>query len=277
MAYGFHDYGMPVSGFVSNYQNIGYSFMNNFRKQHVTSDRMIVWGAGVHNHDEFVDAVSPYFKHLDAAKGPARKASQYIGGEHREINESPATHVSLSFQGFSRKQSEAYVAYVLKYAFGVTGQTTQGRAFTHFHAKFPELLYIEPHHATFEDSGNFRIDFAAPNAKIGEICDQVVQELQGLAESLTEEEVARGRAFFYRDSFARLQSASARMIKTTKDFSQTGKIETLEEMGRKIHAVSLQSAKDAAGKILKSPVTLVVIGGNPHAVPSADAIQARLQ
>lgn len=180
---------------------------------------MIVWGAGVVNHEEFVSAVTPYFQVLDGGKGPARKAAKYIGGEHRELNESPVTHVSLSFQGFSRKQNEAYAAYVLKYAFGVTGQTTQGRAYTSFHARFPELLYIEPHHATFEDSGNFRINFAAPNGKIGEISEAVLKELSELGGSITEEEVSRGKAFFLRDSFDRIQDTNERMIKITKDFS----------------------------------------------------------
>ena len=97
LAYGNTGLGMPLPGFHSKYQNIGYSHMNSFRRDVITPDRMILVGGSVYNHDEFVDTLTPYFQFLTPKAPAPRTQSAYLGGEIRELTESSNTHIHLSF------------------------------------------------------------------------------------------------------------------------------------------------------------------------------------
>lgn len=61
--------------------------MNEFRRQHITPNRIIVMASGINNHDEFVEAVRPYFEVVQARSAPEREQSKYIGGEWKEMDE----------------------------------------------------------------------------------------------------------------------------------------------------------------------------------------------
>ena len=275
-AYGHTGFGMPLSGFESNFQNLGYSTLNSFRKTHVTPDRIIVWGAGIQSHQEFVEAVSPYFRHLEAGKGKTREPSRYIGGEYRELADSPLTHVSLSFHGLPRSNEDVNAAYVLKYIIGKSNSGECNRAFTHFHQKYKGLVYVDPHHCTFEDTGNFRINFAAANENIGEVCDGVVKEIQDLA-NITEEEVARARNWLAIEAIRKFYNPGTRVLKSALTHAHLNVLKTTSEFVKEINDVSLKRVKDTAAKMFKTFPTVVVIGGNTHAVPSAEKLHSKLR
>jgi hypothetical protein len=58
---------------------------------------MLIVAGGVYNHDEFVDTMTPYFQYLTPKTPIKRTASQYIGGEVRELTESEDTWIHLGF------------------------------------------------------------------------------------------------------------------------------------------------------------------------------------
>jgi len=275
-AYGYNGYGMPLEGLQSNFQNIGFYYMNQFRKQYITPDRMVVWGAGINNHEEFVDTMTPYFGTLDAAKAPERAPSKYLGGEFREILDSELTHVSLGFHGFGRNDKDVVAAYVLKYLIGTTGTGIQNRAYTRFHEKYPWIAYVDPHHATFEDTGNFRINLAVPHGKTGELSELLVKELQDL-QNVTEEEVQRAKNKFKRVTAEKLENTVSCMNKTTNDFMQTGKLLSEEDNLKMIDAVTTDQVKNAAKKMLQSYPTLVVLGRDTHGIYTADKFHSNLK
>lgn len=274
-AYGFTGYGMPLAGFEANFQNLGYYYLNSFRKNVMTPDRMLVWGAGIQNHQEFLDTVSPYFQTLDPVKGSPRAPSKYVGGDYKELTDSPLTHVSLSFHGLPRTNPDVNAAYVLKYIIGKSNTGLHNRAFTHFHQKYKGLLYIDPHHTTFEDTGNFRINFAAANENIGEICDGIIKEIQDLA-NITEEEVVRARTFLAREAVKKFLNPTARVQKSVTTLAQTNKLSSTDEFIKEVEDVTLKRVKDTAAKMFKTFPTVVVIGGNTHAVPNAQSFHNKL-
>ena len=275
-AYGLTGFGMPLSGFESNFQNIGYYYMNQFRKNYITADRILVWGAGIQSHQEFVDAVTPYYQHLDATKAKPRTPSKYIGGDARELVDSPVTHVSLSFHGLSRLHPDVNALYVLKYIIGKSNTGLFNRAFTHFHQKYAGLVYIDPHHTTFEDTGNFRINFAATNEKIGEVSHGIVKEIQDFA-NITEEEFKRAKTYLAQEAVKKFYHPGNRVNKSVNVLSHTQKLNSTAEFIKEVEDVTLARVKEAAAKVFKTYPTVVVIGGNTHAVPTAESFHSKLR
>ena len=276
VAYGYTGLGMPLSGFESNFQNIGFYYMNSFRKNYITADRIIVWGAGIQSHQEFVDTVTPYYQLLDNTKGKPRAPPKYVGGDYRELTDSELTHVSLSFHGPSRKNSDIYAAVVLKNLIGKSNTGLFNRSYTHFHQKYKELAYLEPDLAVFEDTGNFRINFAAPNDKIGEISEGIIKEIHDLS-NITEEEVERSKKQLSRVLISKWLNPKVRVSKSVSTLAQTGKLNSTNDFLKEIENVTLEKVKNSASAIFKTFPTVVVIGGNTHAVPNASAFHNKLK
>ena len=57
-AYGLQGLGMPVLGLPSNVEYLNAYTLQNFQIENITSNKIIVGGANVENHNEFVEAVN---------------------------------------------------------------------------------------------------------------------------------------------------------------------------------------------------------------------------
>ncbi|OMJ75208.1 hypothetical protein SteCoe_25721 [Stentor coeruleus] len=275
-AYGFKGYGMPLSGFESNFQNLGHYYMNQWRKHHATPDRMTVWGAGVKNHAEFVDTVTPYFVHLEPSKAKPREASKYLGGDHKEICDSSLTHVSFSFQGPSRVDKNLASAFVLKYILGNNNSGLHSRAYKNFAQKYSGIEAFETDHEAFADTGNFRINLAIHNDKTKEVCEGFTKEFLDLA-NVTDEEVTRAKNLLINTSLRKSAETGRRTKKSVQGLAYTGKLSDISEFVKEVEAVTKDSIKQVVEGMRKSRPTVVALGGSVHDVPNADSLHSKLR
>ena len=284
-AYGLTGLGLPLVGFQSGYQNIGYTHMNNFRSTHMTPERMIVCAAGVDSHQDFVNAARPYFEHLDNKKAPPRKPAVYKGGEIRHICESDLTYMSLSFEGVPWGSPDLATIQVLRTAIGDGGGFSAGgpgkgmhsRAYTHILSKYPFIDSIQAVNHSFTDSGVFGINLIGLNAYCGYMTEALVKELTALA-SLSDVEVNRAKNLLKNSILLTLEKTESRLEDTVKGLVMFGKIpEEKHYYLQMIDAVTPDMVRKLVQKILKSPPSLVVFGGDTHAVPSVDKIASRFK
>jgi predicted Zn-dependent peptidase len=274
VAYGHKGLGMPLFGVQSNFQNLGFSHLNAFRKEHATPDRMVVYGGGILNHSEFVNAVSPYFKQLKADKGPAREKTQYLGGEFREHCESPLTTVALHFEG--AKASNQLPQLVAQTLIGSTGDRALSRAQTHFHSNYPWLHSVQADTSAYSDSGLFGLVVQFPGNKGAEAADLISQQLTSLA-AVDAAEVERAKKALIMSLLESHEDTTLRLRQIMKSAAVSGKVYSLEEAVSAIQQVTADQVKQFIAKALKSPPTLVVLGGDNHAVPSADKFAQRFK
>lgn len=161
LAYGPKGLGMPLNGYQSKFQNVGMRAMNEFRRQHVTPGRVIVMASGINNHDEFVEAVRPYFEVVGTRSAPEREKSKYIGGEWKEMDEGDSTAVHISFQGVSQNHELATASHVLKALVGNSCKNSgcaSTRSYSHLVQKYPYVKSVQTLIKTFTDSGNFGLN-----------------------------------------------------------------------------------------------------------------------
>lgn len=69
--------------------------------ENITPNRIIVSGAGIESHEEFVELVNSKLSYMPAvdAKSNLREKSAYEGGEIRVLSESNSANVALVFEG----------------------------------------------------------------------------------------------------------------------------------------------------------------------------------
>lgn len=90
-AFGYNTLGMPKLGTHGGVDNIDARSLQQFMMENITPKKCLIVGAGVHNHNEFVDLVKerigeilPVPEHVYE-----RTPASYIGGEYRTWAESP--------------------------------------------------------------------------------------------------------------------------------------------------------------------------------------------
>lgn len=98
-AYGLKGLGLPLKGLAGNISNLSHYTLQKFQLENITPNKIYVCGAGIENHGEFVDLVSEKLGHIPAVTGGSRSrsASEYHGGEVRNLNESSGLDLALAF------------------------------------------------------------------------------------------------------------------------------------------------------------------------------------
>lgn len=279
-AYGLKDLGMPLAGFHSKFQNIGYTHLNHFREHFATPDRMVVMGLGINNHEEFVAAVTPYFQHLSPVKFHARPKAQYVGGELRSMSDEQQTTIHLGFQapGVNDAVEESSMKVLTKLLGTSCTKSAPGthRAYTHFIQKYPFISSLTQNFALFSDSANFGVNVSGSSDKAGKLADALISELQDLTK-VSDQEVERAKKATSLYAAQLFTSPSVRMEKYSNLLWWSGKPRSLEQVMGNMGQVTGESVRAVAQKVLQSAPTLIVQGGNTHEVPSADKVQARLK
>lgn len=276
VAYGNKGLGMPLSGFESNFQNIGHYYMNQWRKYHVTPDRMIVWGAGIKSHNEFVETVYPYFSTLDAIKGKPREATKYIGGDHRELNDEKLTTVSFSLQGPDASSGKYCVALILQYILGSTGSGQGARVNSSLHQKVPGFTKIETEYAGFSDTGNLKINFAVKNEQVKEACEALTKELLDIG-NLTDAEVVRAQKLLTNDVLRKSECPKSRLVLSTQQLARKNELFSVDSILPYLASVTKEDIKALVDSLRKSRPTVVAIGGNVHDVPTSEGFHSKLR
>jgi predicted Zn-dependent peptidase len=105
-AFGRRNLGMPIHGFRSNVNYLSAYVIQKFQAAVLNPERIIIAGAGVEAHEEFVDVVSQKLAStILPAKSSEREVAKYVGGEVRNLTEANNIHVVLAFEGANHANS----------------------------------------------------------------------------------------------------------------------------------------------------------------------------
>lgn len=264
LAYGTKGVGLPVEGYQSNFQNIGHRAMQEFRRTHVTPDRMMVLATGVDSHEEFVNSVLPYFDVLDNVPAPTREPSQYIGGELRQMDEGHDTFLHLSFKGAGMDTPLFVAQHVLATILGNSNSDSLCRAKTHAMAQHSCLSSFHTSHKCFTDAGNWGVTGVA-HEEGAQLTEALVQQLNDLR-NVSEAELTAAKNQCKVKYLLKQQNPLEHLKSVAlKSYFLGGQDSFLDMVDR----VTLDDLQNLVGQSLSSPLTCMVLGGDTHDVPSA--------
>ena len=277
-AYGATGLGMPLCGYHSQFQSIGYSHLNQFRKQNATPDRMIIMAAGINDHDEFVQAVTPYFKHISPVTA-CRAPAKYLGGELKSVSDEAITTVHMSFHGPPAGAQSIFPLIILRHLVGnanTTSPPTATRAYTHFLQKYPFIRSLKYCYSGFTDSSNWGLNLSGPSSHSSQLASALSTELLDLT-NVTDSEVARAKKRFQAWICSNFTSAEYRLYKYAMGLRFEGEPRTLPYILEMSGKVTTAEVREMAGKLLGSELTMIVQGGGALQVPSRANVQSRFK
>jgi len=215
-AFGLRGVGLPLKGLKGNVGNLSSYVLQQFQLQNISPNKIFVSAAGIDNHQEFVDLVTHKLGHIPAgSSSKSREATQYQGGEVRNLTEDNSITVALYFQGANWNSSDFW-------ALQLANTLLNG---TRLRTLLSKKSYLDAGSAlntNFTDSGlfGFRLSGAASNAQT--ILDDTISSLKGVATSVSADELTRAKNILKTNTLLRLERQTERLEEIVKSIGTFG-------------------------------------------------------
>jgi predicted Zn-dependent peptidase len=167
-------------------------------------------------------------------------------------------HICLGTSAFSRRDPE-------RFAFGVVNSVLGGgmssRLFQEVREKRGLAYSVYSYHSMFAETGLFCAYAGTTPSKAEEVLDIMRGQVEAMAEGgLTDDELARAKGHMKGSLVLALEDTSGRMSRIGKSEISHGESLSVDEVLRRIDAVTREEAEAAAGKVFTRPMAVTVVG-----------------
>lgn len=212
-------------------------------------------------------------------------ASEYQGGIKLVESESEFTHVALGFNPGSWHSDDLIDICTLHFLLGGGGSFSAGGPGKGMYSRL-YLNVLNQHfwvdsaiafNSLYEDAGLFGIYGSCVPSEAGKLVDVFSEELLKLKNgTLGAEEVSRAKNQLKSSMMMKLESRQVLFEDIGRQLLTYKKRETPEQLCQKVDAVTPDSLKKAAAKMLKTKPTVAAFG-NISTIPKYDEIVKRFQ
>ena len=157
----------------------------------------------------------------------------------------------------------------------ILGGGMSSRLFQEIREKRGLVYSIYSYLTPFDDGGLFGIYAGTDPEKINELVPVVCDQLASIADTITDEEVARAKAQLLAGVLMSLESSMARTEFWANNLLIFGTPPTVETVLARIEAIDHAGIRDAAATVLSGSPTMAAMG-KLHDLESLDKIRARL-
>ena len=246
----------------------------------------MILGSGVKNHTEFVNLAKERLGELLPVPEHQyeRTPAQYIGGEFRNWTETPNTSITVAFEGANWSSGDQPVFQVMASLLGSTdalrrgraGHGTLARAITHLGQQHSFVDRAHVTNAHFSDSGLFGLTVEGPGSHSQEIMEVLVEELNGLRDSVSDEELVRAKNRLKMNILTELEHRGNRLEEIGRNYLAFGGDLTFHQYTDRVDAVTSSDINDLASKFLATKPTILVQGSAINVVPTITDVQKQL-
>ncbi|MEW5866377.1 MAG: pitrilysin family protein, partial [Bacillota bacterium] len=237
---------------------------------------IVVSVAGKVSRQEVKDAVAGQFasktgeRHRIFAPAVERTEGPAVKVEKRETKQA---NLALGLSGYERLHPRRYVLELLNV---VLGWGMSSRLFQEVRVRRSLAYSVGSQYSAYLDTGIMRV-YAGVDPKNGPSAVQVILEqlVRMRDEEVSEEELRKAKDF-YRGSLAlRLEDTLNLALRNGEHMVLTGKIIPVEEIMRKVEAVTAQDIADVAGELFKKEkLSLAAVGPFENEDEMAGALHA---
>jgi predicted Zn-dependent peptidase len=261
--FGGHPLGRPVLGTVDSITAIQRDAIARYWRRHYAPGNLVVAAAGSLEHDQVVELVADAFGQSEDGEpiGPreGRREPRVHGGVAVRRKPTEQAHVVLGGRGLSRADPRRFALGVLNVAFG---GGVSSRLFQEVREKRGLVYSIYSYAAQYTETGSFSVYAGAAPKRIHDVLAIVRDELERVvADGLTEAELERGKGHLEGSLVLGMEDTSGRMTRLGKSELIHGEILSVDEVIRRVDAVTDADVRAVAKEVLGSgPRALALIG-----------------
>jgi predicted Zn-dependent peptidase len=200
-------------------------------------------------HSEIVDLAARHFANVPKGSAPVGERAQYGGRDNRVADDLEQVHVTYAFPGVASADDDIIAAQVYVTALG-GGMSS--RLFQEAREKRGLCYSIYAFAHAFTDGGLVGVYAGTGETEAGEISAVVAGEMAALAETASENEVARARAQLKSGLLMGLERPAARAEQIASQLLAYGRVLTIEELTARLDAVDASVVRRFGQRVMES-------------------------
>jgi predicted Zn-dependent peptidase len=273
-AWGATPLGRPVAGTVGSIQSLTRAQIARYYRSRYAPENMVVAVTGNVDHAAVVRSVRKAFSRANfladtsARPQPVRRAERTrhtAAGQVVVNRQFEQANLVLGVDGLVRTDDRRYALGVLNAALG---GGTSSRLFQEVRERRGLAYSVYSYAAHYSDAGAFAVSVGCLPGRVNDVLDVVRHELGRVAEhGITAEEVDRGKGQLRGGLVLGLEDSVSRMARLGKAELLYDELPSIDEVIRRVDAVTRDDVATLAHDLLTQRQTLAVVGPF-DAVPS---------
>ncbi|MGH3508734.1 MAG: M16 family metallopeptidase [Nocardioidaceae bacterium] len=263
-AWGTSPLGRPIAGTVETIAALTTEQIRRYYRGRYRPQNIVVSAAGNIDHGAVVRLVRKAFASFlgtDEAPAPARRgerARSTATGEALLTRPFEQVNLMLGVNGMVRTDDRRYALGVLN---AVLGGGTSSRLFQEVRERRGLAYSVYSFAAHYADAGMFAVAAGCLPGKLADVLTVVRRELALLAEDgITDEELERGKGQLRGGVVLGLEDSASRMSRIAKADLLYDELLSLDEVIRRVDAVTVDDVHTLAKRLFSQRQTLAVVG-----------------
>ncbi|RCG32517.1 insulinase family protein [Sphaerisporangium album] len=264
--YGDVPLGRPILGSVESINTLSRDRIAEYYQSYYLPPHTVVSVCGNVSHERVVELVATAYERAGALGGTAQPVAPRLSGEGAaprsgvRLVDRPTEQANLVLgtTALSRTDDRRFALGVLNAALG-GGMSS--RLFQEIREKRGLAYSAYSYTTQYADTGQFGVYVGCLPGKIDDVLKICREEISRVvAESITEEEIARGKGQMRGGLVLGLEDTGSRMSRIGKSELVYDTLMSVDEVLARIEAVTPEEVDAIAREILSQPMTLAVIG-----------------
>jgi predicted Zn-dependent peptidase len=274
--FGGHALARPILGLEPSMMAFDREGLVDFYHRFYHPDNMVIAVTGSFEEEGIADLVDRYFeKKIERAYTPPEVSPPgFEWGMVHQQRDLEQVHVSLGFEGVPFDAPEVYALVVLD---NILGGNASSRLFQRLREDeaLTYTIYSQP--SFYHEIGIYSLYFSVVPDKLTIATDALVQVLREIASGdFNEEEIHRAKEQLKGSYILSLEGTEEIMNMIGKNYLLEGRIKTQDEIVNKIDAVTMDTVKAIAKKVLDHERFVLSLVG-PLDAHAAQALYERIQ
>jgi predicted Zn-dependent peptidase len=262
-----HPLGRPILGTKATIASATRGAVHRFYRRYYVPGRLVVAAAGNVAHDDVVRMLTdrmetgrrlgpgePSLWRLRASARPPKPS----GADVLKRRRTEQAHICLGTNGLARSDPDRFALQIVNVALG-GGMSS--RLFQEIREKRGLAYSVYSYPSQYTEAGSFTAYAGTTPSRAGDVIALLRRELDDVREQgLTPDEFERAKGHVKGSTVLSLEDPGGRMSRLGKSEIAHGEILTVDEVLRRIDAVTRDDADRVAQRVLSQPMTLTVLG-----------------
>ena len=254
-----HPVGRDVLGEEASTQRMTRDDISRFHAEHYRPGNVVFAAAGRLDHAAVVGQVGRCLARDPGGAPPVRSGP--LAPPRRLAVDRRATeqaHVVLGMRALDRTDDDRYALAVVDHALGAG---VSSRLFQSVREERGLAYSVYSYRCAFQDSGALAVYAGTTPARVDDLLDVIVHELDAIASSgITSRELEVAKGHLVGELALSLEDSGARMSRIGRNQLVHGRVLTMDEVTSRLESVSLADANRVAKRVLGNERVLAVVG-----------------
>lgn len=252
--------GRSGEGTLESVGSITMDDIHQFFRQNYRPDETILAVAGKLEWQPLVDRVQELFGDWESRPAPSVDPQPGPAGVHHISFPSEQTHIALAYPAVPYSSDQYFLN---RGAVGVLSDGLSSRLFTEIREKRGLCYTVSASGHSLRDRGSVICYSSTTSDRAQETLDVLVQQLQRLAEGISEDELRRLKIQIRSGLVMQQESCRSRARAIAGEWFHLGRVRTMDEITNRVNGLSVQSFNDFLARNPPRDFSLVTLGPEP--------------